>query len=609
MADGERSFTNPFDVPAPEGAEDWRRLYPYYAVFSDDRRESEEQQFWFWDSMHYPEVMYPFDMVMPEQTWVILNQNTTRYLRVPTALGLNHRVVNGYVYVSPNVVSDPDDIAARAEVFGPRAGHYFQNWSELYEQWVEKAKTCRESMQALEFAPLPDLEPFESVQKGQDRGAAYTLLHNYNRLLENIATIGHLHFEMLGLGYGAYVVFGDFCRGHFPDISDQTVAQMVAGIDILMFRPDDELKRLAALAIEKGVDGAITAGGKAESVLAAVRGLPGGEEWVTEFETVREPWFWFSTGAGMIHTDPAWNDDLSVPLSLIATYVGKLAAGERIDRPLETVEVERDRIAAEYRDLLLTDDDRAAFDELIGLARMVYPFVENHNFYCEHQHHTRLWNKVRELGGVFSARGFLEDAEDIWYLHRFEVYQAMWDLLSGWATELEDRGIYWRREIAERKRIMAALRKWSPPPALGPAPDHVTEPFSVMLWGVNDDTVNRWLNAGQGAEANVLHGVAASPGVVEGLARVIMSPAELGEVQAGEILVCPITAPSWAPVFTKIAAAVSDIGGIMAHAAIVSREYGLPAVVGTGFGTKSIKTGQRVRVDGGQGIVTVLDPD
>jgi len=609
MTDGERSFTSPFDVAAPEGAEEWRRLYPYYAVFSDDRRESEEQQFWFWDSMHYPEVMYPFDMVMPEQTWVILNQNTTRYLRVPTALGLNHRVVNGYVYVSPNVVSDPDDIAARAEVFGPRAGHYFQNWNELYEQWVEKAKTCRESMEALEFAPLPDLEPFESVQKGQDRGAAYTLLHNYNRLLENIATIGHLHFEMLGLGYGAYVVFGDFCRGHFPDISDQTVAQMVAGIDILMFRPDDELKRLAAIALEKGIDGPITAGGDAEAILDGVRGLPGGEEWTTEFEAAREPWFWFSTGAGMIHTDPAWNDDLSVPLSLIATYIGKLAAGERIERPLEMVEVERDRIAAEYRDLLLTDEDRAGFDELIGLARMVYPFVENHNFYCEHQHHTRLWNKVRELGGVFSARGFLGDAEDIWYLHRFEVYQAMWDLLSGWATELEDRGVYWRREVAERKRIMDVLRTWSPPPALGPAPDHVTEPFSVMLWGINDDTVNRWLTAGQGGETNVLRGVAASPGVAEGIARVILSPADLGEVQAGEILVCPITAPSWAPVFTKIAAAVSDIGGIMAHAAIVSREYGLPAVVGTGFGTKSIRTGQRVRVDGGQGVVTVLDQD
>ena len=129
-----------------------------------------------------------------------------------------------------------------------------------------------------------------------------------------------------------------------------------------------------------------------------------------------------------------------------------------------------------------------------------------------------------------------------------------------------------------------------------------------MLWGVDNDTIGRWLAAGDGGPASSeLHGVAASPGVAEGPARVITSPSQLDQVQAGEVLVCQITAPSWAPIFTKIAAAVSDIGGIMAHAAIVSREYGLPAVVGTGFGTSTIRTGQRVRVDGSKGVVTLLD--
>jgi pyruvate,water dikinase len=90
------------------------------------------------------------------------------------------------------------------------------------------------------------------------------------------------------------------------------------------------------------------------------------------------------------------------------------------------------------------------------------------------------------------------------------------------------------------------------------------------------------------------------------LARVIVAASQLGEVKEGEILVCPITAPSWGPVFGKIRGAVSDIGGIMSHAAIVSREYGMPAVVGTGRATKLIKTGDRVRVDGDSGVVTVL---
>jgi len=82
---------------------------------------------------------------------------------------------------------------------------------------------------------------------------------------------------------------------------------------------------------------------------------------------------------------------------------------------------------------------------------------------------------------------------------------------------------------------------------------------------------------------------------------------DLAGPREGEVLVAPLTAPSWAPVFGKIAATVTDVGGIMSHAAIVCREYGLPAVTGTAFGTKNIKTGQRVRVDGNAGTVTIID--
>jgi pyruvate,water dikinase len=82
---------------------------------------------------------------------------------------------------------------------------------------------------------------------------------------------------------------------------------------------------------------------------------------------------------------------------------------------------------------------------------------------------------------------------------------------------------------------------------------------------------------------------------------------EIDRLHKGDILVCPVTNPTWAPIFQKIAGAVSDIGGSMSHAAIVAREYGLPAVVGTGTATQKIRDGQRIRVDGGRGIVTILD--
>ena len=103
-------------------------------------------------------------------------------------------------------------------------------------------------------------------------------------------------------------------------------------------------------------------------------------------------------------------------------------------------------------------------------------------------------------------------------------------------------------------------------------------------------------------------GFAASSGVVEGPARVVKSRrGDLAAAADGDILVCQVTNPTWAPIFQKIAGAVSDIGGSMSHAAIVAREYGLPAVVGTGTATSRIKDGQRIRVDGGCGVVTILD--
>jgi pyruvate,water dikinase len=101
--------------------------------------------------------------------------------------------------------------------------------------------------------------------------------------------------------------------------------------------------------------------------------------------------------------------------------------------------------------------------------------------------------------------------------------------------------------------------------------------------------------------------MAASPGVAEGIARVIGGADDLDDIQQGEILVAKVTTPSWGPVFGRIAATVTDIGGMMSHAAIVCREYGLPAVTGTGSATAAIRTGQRLRVDGSAGTVTILD--
>jgi pyruvate,water dikinase len=295
-----------------------------------------------------------------------------------------------------------------------------------------------------------------------------------------------------------------------------------------------------------------------------------------------------------------------VPFAALPRYVRMIRAGEVIDRPTEALRRERERIVAEYRGLLPSDDERAAFDQMLGLARVVFPYVEDHKFYCEHWFTTQFFAKIREFGELLAAHGVLAEAEDVFQLHHTEVDQALADVMLAWAAGGKPLGAaHFGPIIAERKRMLEVLKDWSPPPAIGPVPEALNDPAVRMLWGVTAETLATWAAtaAGEGTE---IHGYAASPGVVEGVARVLRSVNDIGQIRDGEILVCPVTAPSWAPVFGKIKAAVSDIGGTMSHAAIVAREYGMPAVVGTGHATKRIETGQRVRVDGDRGIVTII---
>ena len=160
-----------------------------------------------------------------------------------------------------------------------------------------------------------------------------------------------------------------------------------------------------------------------------------------------------------------------------------------------------------------------------------------------------------------------------------------------------------------RLNLSAALAEWAKhdtPPALGPVPDVIDDPAIVMLWGITRESLETWLQADSDADSNEIRGFAASNGVAEGTARIVKSAEEFGRLQQGDILVCQVTNPTWAPIFQRIAGAVSDIGGSMSHAAIVAREYGLPAVVGTGTATSRIKDGQRIRIDGARGVVTIL---
>lgn len=599
-------FPSPFEVEIPAELAGWEEMYPYYYLFSEERREFEEGKFWYQDRMHHPEPLYPFDTITAESWWVALSQYTTRIFVIPPALGIDQRVVGGYLYISPNAVTDPEMVQKRLEFFQRRAGYYYEHWNELYGRWKQKAEGVIRELEALEVPDLPEYEDESLVTEGKGISSGYRLLEAWNRLIESCYKIWQYHFEFLNLGYAAYVTFFDFCKQNFPDIPDQTIARMVAGIEVILYQPDLELRSLAQKALDWGVADVLKRDNSPEAIMGELEQSEAGKQWLSALATARQPWFNFSTGTGFYHHHRSWNDELEVPFAAIRGYIEQLERGSTLERPLEEIRKERDRLAEEYA-ALLDEESRKAFNDLLQLARTVYPYVEEHNFYVEHWHHSLMWNKVREFGRIFVKHGFFQDVDDIFYLHRFEIYDALYDLVTSWAVGTPARGPgYWPPRIQRRKELIEKMKAWNPPPALGVPPETVTEPFTIILWGITTDTINEWLRPEE-AVANVLKGFAGSPGVVEGPARVIRRAEELDQVQEGEILVCPITTPSWAPVFPRIKAAVTDIGGMMSHAAIVCREYGVPAVVGTGYATQTIKTGQRIQVDGTNGTVTILD--
>jgi len=451
-----REFPLPSSLKVVPGTERAQAAYPYAIQFN----AADDTRFWFYNSMHFPEPMSAFDMVTAEAAYCALGASNTRVHCLPTTLGIDYRIINGRVYIGGNAVTDPAEIARRTEEFQKRAFYYYANWERLYAQWREKMMKLIHDAQALPKPSLPEFEPLENVHAGLGVAANHYLLDTYQKTLEGYFRMWHHHFEFLLLGYGAYLTFFGFCKKAFPEITDQTIARMVAGMDAEIFRPDDELRRLARRAVELGVDAKFNAKIPADDVIKALeQSGESGRAWLAELETSRHPWFNINVGDGFYHYHRAWNDDLSMPFACLPEYIKRVKSGESLERPMKRLQAERQEIIAGYRDLLNTDDDRAAYDQMIALAHRVFPYVEGHKFYCEHWYTNLFFNKIREFGALLAEHQFFATAEDVFHLTHHELKMAIIDLMTSWSTGSAPRGpAHWPAIVAERR---AAVVEWS----------------------------------------------------------------------------------------------------------------------------------------------------
>ena len=460
-------------------------------------------------------------------------------------------------------------------------------------------------LEALTFEPLPDRVSMEDITGGAGHDPHLTLTENYNRAVELAYRAFQYHFEFLNLGYVAYLDFFGFCKEAFPGISDLGIAKMVQGIEVDLFKPDDELKKLARLAVELDVAGPLSRG-TVDEALAAVAAAPRGDEWVAAWEAAKDPWFNFSSGSGMYSDDKVWLDHPDIPLGFVRDYVAPRAGGPG------------HRSADASRSPPSASGSRASTARCCPTTRRARRSTRSSGSrgWCSRTSRTTTstssTGRCRCSGATSASSARCSPTRGSGPRRTTSSTCAATrsrPRCSTSATAGPSAPTRWasttgRRSSPGARRSSRRSSAKTPPPAMNEPPAVITEPFTIMLFGITTERVGAWLSGSE--DSDELTGMAASPGRAEGIARVVMDTADLAAVQDGEILVTRVTAPSWGPVFDRLGAVVTDIGGMMSHAAIICREYGLPAVTGAGSATVNIQTGDRVVVDGDAGTVSIV---
>ncbi|MFQ6028143.1 MAG: PEP-utilizing enzyme [Dehalococcoidia bacterium] len=291
-----------------------------------------------------------------------------------------------------------------------------------------------------------------------------------------------------------------------------------------------------------------------------------------------EIWFELST--------PTWQEDPVPALRVIQKYL----SGEDPDPHLSHARAARlrrnviRRLSARLRN---QPEKLSEFKSLLATARQYLPVREGR----------AMWQLILSgslrvpclaLGEKLSALGILPGADDIFYFRLEELERvASGSGNTNWGDVAEER----RRERQHRMST-------SPPVFIGRLPESSGD-------GRTGVSTNGSAKEQVPSEMAVLSGIAASPGVVQATAQVVLNWEEADKVQPGDILVCRTTSPAWTPLFARLSGVVADGGSVLSHCANVAREFGIPCVVGVRTGTSQIQDGMLIELDGSQGTVQV----
>jgi phosphohistidine swiveling domain-containing protein len=289
-------------------------------------------------------------------------------------------------------------------------------------------------------------------------------------------------------------------------------------------------------------------------------------------------------------TNPAQHAVASLDWWHAPAAPGATATTSRADHG-RLIQARHDAEAAAFRALESSPGRLRAFRRLLAETQHLVPLREE-----QVAELTIAWPAMRRavvrIGDALAAGGVIAAADDVFFLTRDEALGSL-RAISADGEAPEGGSI----EVASRRAKRAEQARLVPPLLVG----HLNRGLKALF-----DAYPKLLGAAH-SDTALVSGTPASPGRATGAVRVVRGPQDFENFQPGEILVAPMTAPAWTPLFTKAAGVVTDVGSAAAHASIIAREYGIPAVVGCGDATARLRTGIRVTVDGGAGNVEPAD--
>jgi phosphohistidine swiveling domain-containing protein len=326
----------------------------------------------------------------------------------------------------------------------------------------------------------------------------------------------------------------------------------------------------------------------AQDVLRALEATEAGRAFLAERIVPYQKAFGYKSMWAHEFSFVTWREN---PIPIIEAVRGYLEADYDFPAELRAVADDLEAAKAEVMDGVPAGEARDRLARALDLSLRMNPLTPDHHFYIDQGTNARVRLVLIAIGRKLVADGMLADPEDVMYLKYNELRVLMAGGFAGDVIAL----------VSDRRDEREAAYEVRPRDWVGTASaEAVAFPY-LTLWGFPEK-----LHRPPPQHAAEVAGLPASAGVAEGPARVVLSPEEFDSVQKGEIVICRMTSPAWVVLFTRISGLVTDAGGMASHPAVVSREFGIPAVVGTSDATRRIKTGDRVRVNGALGRVDVL---